>query len=168
MREMEQEQPRFDAPTPGMALTHEVGARPWQTPPKLVTVDEVAQDYLTKMQDPSFIQQLVGVLESGVPITTLANTIQLAGVMEGRHSIDTGMLVLPVLMEMMMLVGDKTGVKYNTGMEEDVKEETKDANIASVLEELEQSLDENEEEMTEEETVEAEEEPMGLMSRRAS
>ena len=73
MREMEQEQPRFDAPTPGMALTHEVGARPWQTPPKLVTVDEVAQDYPTKMQDPSFVQQLVGVLESGVPITTLAN-----------------------------------------------------------------------------------------------
>ena len=126
MREMEQEQPRFDAPTPGMALTHEVGARPWQTPPKLVTVDEVA------------------------------------------HTIDTGMMVIPVLMEMMMLVGDKAGVKYNTGMEEDVKAETRDANIASVLEELEQSLDENEEEMMEEETVEAEEEPMGLMSRRAS
>ena len=76
------------------------------------------------------------------------------------------MMVIPVLMEMMMLVGDKAGVKYNTGMEEDIKEETKDANIASVLEELEQSLDENEEEMMEEETVEAEEEPMGLMSRR--
>lgn len=167
---MEQEQPRFDAPTPGMALTHEVGARPWQTPPKLVTVDEVAQDYLTKMQDPSFVQQLVGVLESGVPITTLANTIQLAGVMEGRHSIDTGMLVLPVLMEMMMLVGDKAGVKYNTGMEEDVKADNMDANIASVLEELEQSLDQGEEEemMQEEETVEAEEEPMGLMARRSS
>jgi hypothetical protein len=78
------------------------------------------------------------------------------------------MMVIPVLMEMMMLVGDKAGVKYNTGMEEDIKEETKDANIASVLEELEQSLDENEEEMMEEETVEAEEEPMGLMSRRTS
>ena len=37
-----------------------------------------------------------------------------------------------------------------------------------MLEELEQSLDENEEEMMDEETVEAEEEPMGLMSRRAS
>jgi gas vesicle protein len=53
-------------------------------------------------------------------------------------------------------------------MEEDIKEETRDANIASVLEELEQSLDENQEEMMEEETVEAEEEPMGLMSRRTS
>jgi hypothetical protein len=88
--------------------------------------------------------------------------------MEGRHTIDTGMLVIPVLMEMMMLVGDKAGIKYNTGMEEDIKEETRDANIASVLEELEQSLDENQEEMMEEETVEAEEEPMGLMSRRTS
>ena len=83
------EQPRFDAPRPGMAMTHELGARPWQTPARLTSTDEVVQDYLLRMQDDSFVKQLVGVLESGVPVTTLANTIQLAGVMEGRHSIVT-------------------------------------------------------------------------------
>lgn len=164
------EQPRLDAPRAGMAMTHEVGARPWQQPAKLTTTDEVVQDYLTRMQDDSFVQQLVGVLESGVPVTTLANTIQLAGVMEGRHSIDTGMLVIPVLMEMMMLIGDKAGIKYNTGVERDKKVEVEDSTIASVLEELEQDLNKGSSDTTseeEEQSVETENEPMGLMARRA-
>ena len=135
------EQPRLDAPRPGMGMTHELGARPWQTPPKLAKVDDVVQDYLIKMQDESFVKQLVGVLESGVPVTTLANTIQLAGVMEGRHSVDTGMLVIPVLMEMIMLIADKADIKYNSGMDKDNTEETKDTMIASVLEEMTQELE---------------------------
>jgi hypothetical protein len=94
--------------------------------------------------------------------------------MEGRHTIDTGMLVIPVLMEMMMLIADKAGIKYNTGMESDIKEESRDSNVAAVLEEFEQELEnekEQEEEMIDEEDIveeEIEEGPMGLMSRRAS
>jgi len=163
------EQPRFDAPRPGMAMTHELGARPWQTPPKLAKLDDVVQDYLIKMQDDSFVKQLVGVLESGVPVTTLANTIQLAGVMEGRHSIDTGMLVIPVLMEMIMLIGDRANIKYDSGMDKDDTEETKDTMIASVLEEMTRELDNKETEELdddEEQSTEMESEPMGLMSRR--
>ena len=163
------EQPRLDAPRPGMGMTHELGARPWQTPPKLAKTDEVVQDYLIKMQDDSFVKQLIGVLESGVPVTTLANTIQLAGVMEGRHSVDTGMLVIPVLMEMMMLIADKAGIKYNSGMDKDTTEDTKDTMIASVLEEMTQELEKKDTEETdndEEQSAEMESEPMGLMSRR--
>jgi hypothetical protein len=164
------EQPRLDAPRPGMGMTHELGARPWQTPPKLAKVDDVVQDYLIKMQDESFVKQLVGVLESGVPVTTLANTIQLAGVMEGRHSVDTGMLVIPVLMEMIMLIADKADIKYNSGMDKDTTEDTKDTMIASVLEEMTQELekkDNDEISDVEEQSTETESEPMGLMARRA-
>jgi hypothetical protein len=122
------------------------------------------------MQDDSFVKQLVGVLESGVPVTTLANTIQLAGVMEGRHSVDTGMLVIPVLMEMIMLIADKADIKYNSGMDKDNTEETKDTMIASVLEEMTQELekkDTDEISDVEEQSTETESEPMGLMARRA-
>jgi len=164
------EQPRLDAPRAGMAMTHEVGARPWQQPAQYPTVEEAIQYYLPRMQDDAFTDSLLNVIEMGMPLTTLANTIQLAGVMEGRHSIDTGMLVIPVLMEMMMLIGDKAGVKYNTGMERDEKIETEDSTIASVLEELEQDLNKGSSSTTSEEdeqSVETDNEPMGLMARRA-
>ena len=36
--------------------------------------------------------------------------------MEGKHSIDTGLLAMPVLIEMMHVnIGDKNGVEYDSG-----------------------------------------------------
>ena len=34
---------RFEAPVPGMAMTHEVGARPWQQPAQYTSVEEALQ-----------------------------------------------------------------------------------------------------------------------------
>ena len=107
----------FDRPIPGMAMTHEVGARPWQTPPALTTVEEATDYYVERMGTDQFKAQLIDVMEMGVPLTTLANTIQLASVMEGMHTVDVGILMIPILVELMIAIGDSAGVKYQTGME---------------------------------------------------
>ena len=113
--------------------------------------------------------QLAEILESGVPVTILANTIQMAGVMEGKHTIDVGMLVLPMLMEMIMMVGDSAGVEYNNGLEDKNKPKTRDSLIAKVsntyskeIEDIDLSTD-NTEVKNEEKVME---EPKGLMARR--
>jgi hypothetical protein len=82
---MEKIEPRFDAPTPGMSLTHELGARPWQQPAQYTNMDEVIDYYVTRMASEDFEKSLVHVMSLDIPLTTLANTIQLAGVMEGKH-----------------------------------------------------------------------------------
>lgn len=41
----------FDAPIPGMSLTHELGARPWQSPPKMNTVEEGIDFYVSRIVD---------------------------------------------------------------------------------------------------------------------
>ena len=111
--------PILEAPIPGMAMTHEVGARPWQTPPQYPTVNKAAQYYVVSMQDESFVEQAINLMETGMPITLIANNMQLMSVMEGKHTIDVGMLLIPVIMEMLMLIGDRAGIKYATGMERD-------------------------------------------------
>ena len=108
----------FDRPIPGMGMTAELGGRPWQTPPTYTTVEEASDYYIERMSNPAFREQLIDVMEMKVPLTTLANTIQLASVMEGLHSVDVGMLMIPILVETMMLIGDSAEVKYVTGMEE--------------------------------------------------
>ena len=45
------------------------------------------------------------VLEMGIPVSAIANSMQLAGVMQGLHTIDVGMLVMPAIMEMIMMIG---------------------------------------------------------------
>ena len=155
----------FDAPIPGMSLTHELGARPWQSPPQYTTVDEAIEYYLERMSTDEFMDQMADVLEMNVPVTTLANTIQLAGVMDGKHTVDVGMLVMPLLMEMIMLIGDNAGVKYDSGLTDVPDNRTKDTLIEAVRKEMQQKIDESEETPEAEEVI-AEEPKSGLMARR--
>lgn len=166
---MKAEQPSFDAPIPGMSLTAELGARPWQSPAQLVNVDEVVEYYLERMSLEDFSDQLVDVMEMGVPVTDIANTLQLGGVMEGVHSIDTGILVIPLLIEMMMLIGDSAGVKYDSGLESNPnKDKMRKSKADKILRKLELKIDEKED-TPKKETIENKPEmdmPTGLMARR--
>jgi len=164
----------FDRPIPGMGMTHEVGARPWQTPPTYTSVEEASDYYIERMSNPAFREQLIDVMEMKIPLTTLANTIQLASVMEGLHSVDVGMLMIPILVETMMLIGDSAEVKYVTGMEESKGERPAMINKIVNGMKMKQGEDEDmpmeqEEVMPTEESVEEEmpmEQPKGLMARR--
>ena len=167
----ESTEPRFEAPIAGMSMTHEVGARPWQTPPQYSSVEEALQYYIPRMEDDAFTDNLLNVIEMGMPLTTLANTIQLAGVMENRHTVDVGILIIPVLIEMMQLVAEAEGIEYVTGMEKDNDATTKDSAIAAALASLKDDLsseptEENDEMLEDEVTNDTESMPSGLMARR--
>ena len=113
----ERSEPLFDAPIPGMSLTHELGARPWQSPSQYSTVEEALDYYIPRLQSDEVSEQLLDVMEMGIPVTVIANTMQLASVMEGKHNIDVGMLILPVLVELIMLIGDTAKIEYTSGLE---------------------------------------------------
>ncbi len=166
---MQKQQPRFDAPIAGMSLTGELGAEPWQTPPEYATVEEALEYYLPRFESDEVTQKLISVMEMGVPLTVLANTMQLNSVMQGLHTVDVGILILPVLIEMLMLVGDSADVKYTSGLEDD----TKASKTASVRAAIANFKDNNisdsveDKEVKQEEPVIVEEkEPVGLMARR--
>ena len=116
--------PRFDAPIPGMSLTTEVGNRPWQQPPRFVDTKDVAEYYVEKLAEDNFADMLVDVAESGIPLTTIANTIQMNSVMQGIHSVDSGILALPVIMEMMLITVEAAGIEYNSGMDDTASDKT--------------------------------------------
>merc|ERR1711998_808994 len=100
-----------------MHMTSELGSFPWQQPSQYSSIEEVIEYYTDRMSSEEFNDQLVEIMEMGVPLTTLANTIQMSGVLEGKHTIDTGMLIMPILIEMMRLVGDSAKVKYTVGLD---------------------------------------------------
>ena len=89
--------------------------------------------------------------------------------MEGIHSIDTGMLALPVIMEMLMLLGDSAKIEYDKGLEEK-NPKTRDSLLAKFASQYKEVLDEVDLEAIvedEEEIMEGiKEEPSGLMARR--
>tara|TARA_R110001632_G_scaffold53892_3_gene132421 strand:- start:609 stop:1109 length:501 start_codon:yes stop_codon:yes gene_type:complete len=164
--EFKEEQPILDAPIPGMAMTHELGARPWQTAPQYTTVDEAIEYYMSRMSTEDFMEQSVAVLEMGIPVTTIANTMQMASVMEGKHSVDVGMLVIPLIMEMLMVIGDNADIEYDDGLTEIKSDEVSDAALEKIRREMEKRVDAVEDEVETEEDEPEIEESIGLMARR--
>jgi hypothetical protein len=171
---MEKPDNNFDAPIPGMAMTAELGGRPWQTPPQYPTVEAAIDYYIERMSSDEFSDQLIDVLEMGVPVSSLVNIMQTTGAMQGLHTIDVGMLISPVLMEFIMFLGDSAGVKYTTGMED--TDEPRKSMLVNSLNKFKKatkeekdstdSMDEENVDMTEE-VVPEKEQPSGLMARRS-
>jgi len=158
----------FDRPIPGMGMTFEVGSRPWQTPPELTTVEQATDYYVERMNTDAFKGQLVDVMEMGVPLTTLANTIQLASVMEGVHSVDVGILMIPIIVELLITIADSQGAKYQTGMEGMENERATAPNriISDIMRERNMKEEEMPMEEPQEMVQEEQMQPMGLMARR--
>ena len=159
----------FDAPIPGESLTIELGSRPWQQASEMSTVDEAIEYYMERLSTDEFMNQLMDVLELGVPITSIVNTMQLNSVMEGVHSVDVGVLVSPLLVEMIMYMADMAKVEYVSGLEKpDTSDKLAPTKIAKMMSKFKQEVkdvdiqEESSVETQEEET----EEPKGLMARR--
>tara|TARA_R100000030_G_scaffold70777_2_gene54361 strand:- start:281 stop:787 length:507 start_codon:yes stop_codon:yes gene_type:complete len=166
---LEKTQPMLDTAIPGQSLTAELGSRPWTNPPQYNTVEEALDYYIPRLQSEEVSNQLLDVLEMGIPVTTIANTMQLGAVMEGKHTVDVGMLVLPVLVELIMLIGDTAKVKYTSGLEKDT--EMTGTTVSLALERFKQEQG-REEDMPDdvdtpvmEEMKEAADKRVGLMSR---
>tara|TARA_A200000159_G_scaffold6659_1_gene5927 strand:+ start:1153 stop:1665 length:513 start_codon:yes stop_codon:yes gene_type:complete len=162
-------QPKLDAPIPGHSLTKELGSRPWQQPAQYTTVEDALDYYIPRLESDEVTSQLLDVLEMGIPVTTVANTMQLGSVMEGKHSVDVGMLILPVLVELIMLIADSAKIEYTSGLEKDKKmrSSTIDMAISKFKEQKDEpELDEGDSEKTIEEMKKAaDERATGLMSR---
>jgi len=162
------DEPKFDAPIPGMSLTTEVGNRPWQQPPQYTSTQDVADYYMEKLTGEDFTDKLIEVADTGVPLTTIANTIQMSSVMQGIHSVDSGILALPIIMEMLLMIAEASGVDYDSGLEKDTLKQPMEK--YSMINKMKQFKEEEPVEMTTEEphrVMPEDIEPSGgLMSRR--
>jgi hypothetical protein len=118
------------------------------------------------MQDDAFVEQALNLLETKMPVTMIANAMQTTNVMNGVHSIDTGVLALPIIMEMIMLIADTEGIDYVTGTERNVDDELNETRLQVAVERTEDGMMDAEPDMMQTEEVEEEQMPTGLMARR--
>ena len=158
--------PAFDAPIPGQSLTSEPKIRPWRNPPQLDTVEDAMEYYLPKLSSPEIAPRLLDVIERGIPLTSLAETIVTGGAMQGIHSIDVGILINPILVEFMKGMAEIAEVEYNLG-DKDKDEEPDPQLLQLAMKELKESEDVIEQASTDTQEEMVEEEPQGLMARRS-
>ena len=153
----------LDAPIPGQSLTAPLGDRPWQKPARFSQPDVALAFYVDRITKEERANNMLDILENGVPVDVLVDIMQQGGVMEGVHSLDTGIIIAPALVEVISSMADNVGIEYTKFSTGEKKKGATSAEIVFATKEEPQT------EVPEIEIEEAmEEEPKGLMARRAS
>lgn len=99
-------------PIPGMSLTGAKRNVPWENPPMLASVEDAIAYYTDKLLDPETEDKILATLEAKVSIENVAETIITSSAMNGIHSLDVGVLINPVVRELLMLVADSADTPY--------------------------------------------------------
>ena len=100
----------FDTPVPGQSLTEEPGNYPWEHAPQFTDVQEVMDNLYDSLTRPKNAQQLIAMLDAGVPVEAVVRVITFAGFMEGKFNPDVGFTIIEPLMNLVSAIGIRAGV----------------------------------------------------------
>ncbi len=101
----------FDTPIPGQSLTDEPGNYPWEHPPQYVTTDGAADHLWNRMSEPEFAEQIIAMLDAGVPVEAIGRTVLFGGFLKGKFSPDVAFIIAEPVMKMIATIGVIAGIK---------------------------------------------------------
>jgi hypothetical protein len=102
----------------GIAWTAPEKSRGWQNPPKFTKLSDVANNYIAMLSSKQMANTVLDAIDTKAPLASLAEVIMLSGVQKGAHTLDTGVLVMPIIIEMLKTVAMLHDVKTVTYSEE--------------------------------------------------
>ena len=102
----------FGAPIPGQSLFTTPNERPYERPSELDTVDDALSYYFTNLRDPEIIDDLMTVVDMGIPLQPIVKTLYMSSVMNGIHNLDVGLIVAPVLSEFLAAVAKSYEIDF--------------------------------------------------------
>lgn len=164
----------MQAPIPGQSLTSAPGSFPFERPPEITDPEEAIQMHLTRLNSPEMKQDMLDMLELDVSVRQLTEGILRSAVAEGIHSIDTSLIVAPVVHEFIRLTAKQAGIEFDEGLvdKKEARKKEKAVAVAKAEKYLRKFKNEKpKEKMVEEAPMEMEEpmpEPQGFMKRRTA
>jgi hypothetical protein len=100
----------FDAPIPGQSLTDTPGNAPWEHPPQYTDPEEILEGLYDKITDGEFTEQLITMLDAGIPVEAIVRVMVFGGFMQGKFTPDVGFMIVEPLMKLVAAVGIRAGV----------------------------------------------------------
>lgn len=106
------ERSSFDTAIPGQSLTKTPGIYPWDKPPMLNTPDEVMDYFMDKFEQDDVADKLLSLVDAQIPISTIVDSLLLAGFSEGLMTPDVAILTGEDLTMLIMHLAEQAGVEY--------------------------------------------------------
>tara|TARA_R100001509_G_scaffold163191_1_gene136946 strand:- start:887 stop:1408 length:522 start_codon:yes stop_codon:yes gene_type:complete len=132
----------FDAPIPGQSLTDEPGNYPWEHPPQYTNPEEAMAFLYDRVTEPEVVEQIIGMLDSGVPVEAIVRVMTFSGFLNGKFNPDLAFVLVQPLMNMVSAIGIRAGIEKLTLSLEDLSNKDFISNIAelkSAREKIEQT-----------------------------
>ena len=177
----------FDGPIPGQSLTREPGSAPWERPSKYSDPLDAFEMYMEKLSDEDVLDNVMDMLDIGIPVSVVAATMLGMGVMNGMHTVDVKLLLKPLLMTQIKTLAEAMNIDYKMTMDDYVDKDAiakrkRAGKLAAklsmqtgvttktpdegdkIMQQAQQNL-EQQDQQQEEMPMEAEQAPQGLMAK---
>ena len=109
----------LNAPIPGQSLTDEPRNYPWERPPEIVDPRQAVKYHIEGLNNPESLDNIVELMQLGIPVSVLAKTAMTTAQMEGIHSIDVSLIIRDTIKEELITIAEEAGVDYLMGDEPD-------------------------------------------------
>ena len=149
---------------PGISWTAPEKSRPWLQPPQLTDISRVALYYIATISDEEIMDDMLDSLETSIPLAVIAQAMMMNGVSNGVHTLDAGILVMPVIIEMLESLAMSHDVEYVVYPDDYDKQVSVSNRVAKLA--VQKAMNKNPMEEEEEEMPEMESKPTGLGSRK--
>ena len=101
----------LDTPVPGQSLPDTPGNYPWEHPPRFTEADEAADHLWNRMSEPEFAEQIIAMLDAGVPVEAIGRTVLFGGFLKGTFNPDVAFIIAEPVMKMIATIGVIAKVK---------------------------------------------------------
>ena len=101
----------FDAPTPGQSLTDIPKNYPWEHAPQFSTVEDASMKVWEALHNDDTMDKILVLLDAGLTIEEITKVIVFSGFVEGKFTPDVGLLLTPIIGDMILAIGKKAGIK---------------------------------------------------------
>lgn len=89
---------------PGVSWTAPPKSRPWLNPPEETNIVAIANNYISTLGDEGMVNDILDALETRTPLAVIAEYFVMIGVSSGKHTLDAGVLVMPVVIEVLKTI----------------------------------------------------------------
>ena len=125
----------LNAPIAGQSLTDTPKNYPWERPAEIADPREAIKFHMDGLSSPESLDNIVELIQVGVPLRALSKTILTTAQMEGIHSVDVSLIIGDVVFEELVSIAEEAGLDYTTGDEPSEREmqEKEDQQVLALL-----------------------------------
>ena len=107
---MERQQNPFDTPVPGQSLTDTPKNYKWENPARFSKLEDSSLHIWRELNKKDNLKRIIVLLEAGISVEAVTRTIVFSGFIEGAFSIDSALLLTPIVQKMIFTIGKAAGI----------------------------------------------------------